>query len=174
MSEESPITNLFDFIDYLQTQNPVLGTANHNRAFIYDTIGSGFGAVTDPLDLQVAYESVGIHVPESAFKAISDLRMETDAPGNVIQIFAANSVIPTFDLSVQSGKDFKTDFSAYYTVNFYDPDIDEYLSKEYFLRYDDVFTPAELAQAALNDFETKYSVRVINLALNRVYRTFGN
>lgn len=174
MKPDGPITNLFDFIDYLVKENPISGSANHNRAFIYDTIGYGYGAVTDPLDLQVAYESVGIHVPESAFSAIANLRMETDAPGNVIQVFAPNSLIPTFDLSVQSGKDFKTDFSAYYTVNFYDPDIDEYLSKEYFLRYDDVFTPAELARAASNDFETKYSVRVINVALNRVYRTFGN
>lgn len=166
-------SNLFDFIDYLESLNPVSGTANENRAFVFNTINAGFNVVDNPADLLSAYASVGISIPESAFTAIFNLRLESEAPGNIIQILAPNSVIPGLELGTING-DFATDYVSYFHITFYDPDIDEYITKKRYLLFDDTLTPSQLTNEISNDFETKYKVRVTNVALDRIYRTFGN
>lgn len=166
-------STVFDFIDYLEDFNPVSGTGNENRAFIFNTLGAASNVTDDPQTLISAYASVGIPTTENIFSTILKQVEVSDSPANLIHILAPNSVIPPFGLGAIDGN-FSTDFFAAYHVEFYDADIDEVLSKKYYLLYNDTFTPADLVSAATNDFQTRYKVKVTNIALDRVYRTFGN
>lgn len=93
-----PIDNIFNFIDYLETFNRDSGTANENRAFVYNSLSEVFGELDPTFDLYGAYNSIGINIPERTFNDIIDLIGAGRTNGNMVQAFAPNSLIPSEDI----------------------------------------------------------------------------
>ena len=168
------ISNIFDFIDYLEGQNFTPGTANENRIFMFNTLEAGLSASLPLPELEGAYAELGISIPDATYTLTAQILEETQGAGNVIQILAPTSQIPGIDLPVITNGDWKNDYVSYFHVTFYDPDIEETITKKYYLTFDNQFTPSSLRAAASADFATKYGVQVTNIQLDRIYRTFGS
>lgn len=170
MADTEPL-NLFNFIDFLEAQNFTPNTANEARAFIFNNLEFTFGTTYDINELYGAFADVGVTTPFGIFQNIVNLRNEFPGEGNAIQILAPTSPIPN-EMMPLLGGNFNNDYFTGYTVTFYDPDIDETITKDFYITYDQQLTPAQLRQAASQDFATRYNVQVMSVELRRSYQTF--
>jgi hypothetical protein len=164
----SEINNLFDFIDFLEKQDRQSGTANQNRAFIYNTISAGADATDNPLDLLSAYQAVGISVPESVFSNILDVVSLNGANANMVRIFAPTSKIPTNDLPVFDGN-MEEDYIAYSTSDITDIITGERTTHGTYLRFTRDMTLADATKALAAYLLEKYKWRVNSLQYLRIY-----
>lgn len=164
---------VFDFIDYLEGLNRQSGTANENRAFIFNTITDAIVSGFTNEDLYNAYNSVGITIPETVFDKIVENRQNFSGAGDIIQFLAPTSQIPSFDLPEYTGKFLPDeDFITYYNVTYIEPITGDTIQKQgQYLKYSDVLTPSELRSTISQDFSTRYKAQVLSVDMRRTYQT---
>lgn len=167
------INNLFDFIDYLESLNREVGTANENRAFIFNTIMQGANAVEDPLDLKSAYDTLGFTVPDQVFNNIYELAQQERSPANIVQLFAFNSKIPGEDLPLFSGT-LDTQYIVYADAYVTNPRTGDSYLRPIAFKFDDMMTPYEIGQSISEKIRTIYKENTDNVDLLRIYQNSEN
>jgi hypothetical protein len=162
-------TNPFEFIDYLESFGRSSGTANENRAFIFNTIASGFNAFDNPDELFGAYIDVGITVPRSAFDSILENRQTFSGYGQMIQILAPTSLIPGSDLAEFNGN-LGSNYIVYGDITFVNNITGDIIQKGYYVTFDDEMTPSQIKASMSSDYATHYNVNVLSVDMQRIFR----
>lgn len=170
------ITNIFDFADYLEGLNRDPGTANENRAFVFQTVSEGLKNALIPEEMYSVYTDLGFQIPNNVYNAIVENRSLRDSAGDIIQFFAPTSPIPSFDLPEYkyniSVKDIPYDFITYADIKYQSLITGDIITKtDSYLAYDDVFTPSELRSEIATAFSTAYQAKVISVDLRRSYQS---
>lgn len=170
------LINLTDFTDYLLGFNRESGTANENRAFVFNTITEGITAGFNNSELYSSYTAAGITIPFGVFTNIATDRAEFKGEGNIIQFLSPLSPIPSFDLPEYkydiSVNDVFYDFITYADIQYQSTITGDIITKtDSYLAYDDVFTPSELKSTIASAFATAYQARVISVTLRRSYQS---
>ncbi|SRR5258706_10930992 len=166
-----PINNIFDFIDYLETFNRDSGTANENRAFVYNSLSEVFGQLDSSLDLYSAYVDIGITIPQNTFDNIIELIGAGRTNGNMVQAFAPTSMLPVNDLPCFSDELDKA-YIVYSQALVYNPITGDSYIEDWYHDFDFNMTTSQLREAAANSLENhpKYGQIVSSIELLRIYK----
>ena len=164
-----PIDNIFDFIDYLQEFNRQSGTANENRAFVFNTLAGVFEQLSTEWDLYSAYQDVGITIPQNVFENIIDIIGATSSNAYMIQAFAPTSKVNIDDLPEFAGN-LDTGFIVYSDALVYNPITGDSFVEQWYHKFDDILTTSELAQRVSQEIFATYGYIVSDVTLLRAYK----
>lgn len=164
-----PINNLFDFIDELEKYGRKSGTANENRAFVYNSLSDLFDQLDSSLDLYLGYTSIGITIPQSAFDSIVELVGAGRTNGSMIQAFAPTSLLPEEDLPFFSGT-MEENFIVYSQALVFNPITGDSYIEDWYHKFDENMTQAPLKEEIASSIENRYGVSVSSVTLLRVYK----
>lgn len=164
-----PITTVFDFIDELEKLNPVSGTANENRAFVYSSLYQFFDELSPDLDLYGAYQSIGINIPQKVFDAMIDHIGSSSTIGDMVQFFAPTSKVTISDLPIFKGE-MDENYIVYSQALVYNPVTGDSYIDEWYHKFSEDLTTSELEKAIANDIFTLYGRIVSDVTLKRIYR----
>src|SRR5882672_5529979 len=145
-----PINNIFDFVDYLEGFQQASGTANENRAFIYNSMAQVFGELNSTWDLYSAYKDIGISIPQATFDNIIELIGEGKTNGNMIQAFAPTSNVNIQGIPGYDG-DIDTDYIVYSEALVFNPVTGDSFVEEWYHKFDDVLSTAQLREQVALD-----------------------
>jgi hypothetical protein len=169
MPEQDRIENVFDFIDYLEKFNRESGTANENRAFVFNSLAGVFEQLSTEWDLYSAYQDVGISIPENVFNNIIDIIGATSSNAYMIQAFAPTSKVNIEDIPTFTGA-LETQYIVYSDALVYNPTTGDSFVEQWYHKFDDILTTSQLAERVANDIFTVYGYIVSDVNLLRIYQ----
>ena len=169
--DNMPINNIFDFIDYLEAFNRDSGTANENRAFVYNSLSEVFEQLDSSLDLYSAYVDIGIIIPQNTFDNIIELIGAGRTNGNMVQAFAPTSLLPLNDLPCFSDK-LDDAYIVYSKALVFNPITGDSSIEDWYHTFNYNMTTSQLREQTALSLENhpKYGVVVSSLDLLRIYQ----
>lgn len=164
-----PISNIFDFIDYLEAFDMSSGTANENRAFVFNSMAGVFEDLSSEWDLYSAYQDIGINIPRNVFDNIVDIIGATKSNAYMIQAFAPTSIVNIQGIP-EFSDELDNDFIVYSDALVYNPVTGDSFVEQWYHSFSDILTTSQLATRVSEEIFATYGYIVSDVTLLRIYR----